>query len=160
MIDSSKKGIVESKFSKYEIARILGARALQISMNAPVLLKIKKEELESISYDPLRIAEMEFYEGVLPITVKRPLPSRSADRIAKMKEESIPKKQKVIEKPKEKEAVKEKAQPKEEPSIEGAEKEEEEIIKEVAGTELMELATPEDEAEQESTFEADAGGEE
>ena len=27
-------------FSKYEISRILGARALQISMNAPLLIKI------------------------------------------------------------------------------------------------------------------------
>ena len=31
-------------FSKYETARILGARALQIAMNAPLLIKINKED--------------------------------------------------------------------------------------------------------------------
>lgn len=30
-------------FTKYEIARIIGARALQIAMDAPILLKITKE---------------------------------------------------------------------------------------------------------------------
>lgn len=64
-------------YTKYEIARILGARALQLSMNAPVLLVIPKEKLEELNYDPLRIAEMEFTAGVLPITVKRPMPERT-----------------------------------------------------------------------------------
>ena len=63
-------------FTKYEVARILGARALQLSMNAPVLLVISKEKLEEINFDPLKIAELEFEAGVLPITVKRPLPER------------------------------------------------------------------------------------
>ena len=35
-------------FTKYEVARILGARALQISMDAPLLLKIEKKKLEEI----------------------------------------------------------------------------------------------------------------
>ena len=38
------------KFSKYEVARILGARALQIAMNAPLLIKLSEEELENIEY--------------------------------------------------------------------------------------------------------------
>lgn len=63
-------------FTKYEVARILGARALQLSMNAPILLVMKKEQLEELNYDPLKIAELEFSSGVLPITVKRPLPER------------------------------------------------------------------------------------
>lgn len=63
-------------YTKYEIARILGARALQLSMNAPRLLKIEKSKLEEIKYDPLKIAELEFRAGVLPITVKRPMPKR------------------------------------------------------------------------------------
>ncbi|MFC1686245.1 DNA-directed RNA polymerase subunit K [Nanoarchaeota archaeon] len=63
-------------FTKYEIARILGARALQLSMNAPMLLAISKEKLEDINFDPLKIAELEFNSGILPITVKRPLPGR------------------------------------------------------------------------------------
>ena len=68
---------IEEKYSKYEIARILGARALQLSMNAPLLLKIEKDELERIRYDPLEIAEIELRAGVLPITVKRPLPQKT-----------------------------------------------------------------------------------
>ena len=35
-------------FTKYEKARILGARALQVAMNAPSLVKIKQEDLEEI----------------------------------------------------------------------------------------------------------------
>ena len=38
-------------FTKYEKARILGARALQIAMNAPLLIKINPEDLEKIKYD-------------------------------------------------------------------------------------------------------------
>jgi len=63
-------------YTKYEKARILGARALQISMNAPLLLAIPKEKLDQINYDPLKIAELEFEAGILPITVRRPLPQR------------------------------------------------------------------------------------
>jgi len=64
-------------YTKYEVARILGARALQLSMNAPILLNLSKDKLEELSYDPLRIAEMEFTSGILPITVRRPLPQRT-----------------------------------------------------------------------------------
>jgi len=67
---------VKENYTKYEVARILGARALQISANAPVLLKLSKEELEEMHYDPIKIAEKEFEEGILPITVKRPLPKK------------------------------------------------------------------------------------
>jgi DNA-directed RNA polymerase subunit K/omega len=153
MIDSGKKQVVESKHTKYEIARILGARALQLSMNAPVLLKLEKKELEAVNYDPLKIAEMELYEGVLPITVKRPLPQRSTEKIIKVKEEV---KEKAEEKKEEK--VQEQAKEKE-VEVGAPEKEEEEIIKAVEGTEVMELAKPEDETEPEGEFEADAGGE-
>lgn len=61
-------------YTKYEIARIIAARALQLSMNAPILLKIPKEKLEEINYDVIKIAEMEFNAGVLPFTIKRPQP--------------------------------------------------------------------------------------
>jgi len=64
------------KHTKYEIARILGARALQIAMNAPMLIDIKKDRLEELNYDPLKIAEIEFNAGVLPITVRRPFPQK------------------------------------------------------------------------------------
>ena len=61
-------------FTKYEKARIIGARALQISMGAPLLLNLKEEDLEKIMYNPIAIARMEFEKGILPITIKRPLP--------------------------------------------------------------------------------------
>ena len=49
-------------FTKYEIARIIGARALQIAMDAPILLKITPKELEEMRYDSLKISEKEFKE--------------------------------------------------------------------------------------------------
>ena len=68
---------VYKKYTKYEVARILGARALQISMNAPLLLNISKEKLEELDFNPLKIAEIEFEADILPITVKRPLPQKT-----------------------------------------------------------------------------------
>ena len=68
---------VYKKYTKYEVARILGARALQISMNAPLLLNISKEKLEEMDFNPLKIAELEFEADILPITVKRPLPQKT-----------------------------------------------------------------------------------
>lgn len=60
--------------TKYEKARIIGARALQIAMGAPLILKLEKEDFEKINYDPIKIAEREMEEEVLPITIKRPMP--------------------------------------------------------------------------------------
>lgn len=54
---------VES-FTRYEKARIVGARSLQISMGAPLLIATD-------SIDPLEIADEEFKEQKIPITVKR-----------------------------------------------------------------------------------------
>jgi len=51
-------------YTRYEKARIIGARSLQISMGAPVLVK-------SDSIDPLDLAIEEYEQGVIPITVKR-----------------------------------------------------------------------------------------
>ncbi len=64
------------KLTKYEKARLVGARALQIAMGAPLLLKLSKAELESIQYRPVTIAKLELEKDVLPITIKRPLPFR------------------------------------------------------------------------------------
>jgi DNA-directed RNA polymerase subunit K/omega len=57
------------KLTRFERARVVGARALQVSMGAPVLLDIP-EMLKS----PIDIAEMELREGVLPISIRRALP--------------------------------------------------------------------------------------
>ena len=60
------------KYTKYEKARMIGSRALQLSMGAPFLVKLYQEELTKINFDPIEIAILEFDEGVLPITIKRP----------------------------------------------------------------------------------------
>jgi DNA-directed RNA polymerase subunit K len=54
------------KYTRFEKARIIGARALQISMGAPSLIKIPKDILF-----PIDIAMLEFKEDAIPITVKR-----------------------------------------------------------------------------------------
>lgn len=54
------------KYTRFEKARIIGARALQISMGAPTILKIPKDIIS-----PIDIAMHEFNEGAIPITVKR-----------------------------------------------------------------------------------------
>jgi len=53
-------------YTRFEKARIIGARALQISMGAPILIKVPKGVV-----DPVQIAMLEFEEGVIPITVIR-----------------------------------------------------------------------------------------
>ena len=77
----------DKNFSKYELARVLGARALQIAMDAPLLTEISVEKLEEINYDPMEIAKIELEANALPINVKRPLPKRRNVKIKKTKEE-------------------------------------------------------------------------
>jgi DNA-directed RNA polymerase subunit K/omega len=56
--------------TRYERSRIIGARALQISMGAPILV----EELEKLG-NPVEIAEKELEYGILPLTIRRTLPN-------------------------------------------------------------------------------------
>lgn len=63
------------EYTKYEHARIIGARALQISMGAPFMIKLSDEELKKIGYNTVEIAKLEFKQGLIPITVKRPMPN-------------------------------------------------------------------------------------
>ncbi len=53
------------QYTRFERARILGARALQISMGAPGVLETPTE------VDPLFIAVREFQAGSIPLTVQR-----------------------------------------------------------------------------------------
>lgn len=53
-------------YTRFERARIIGARALQITMGAPILINVLKENI-----DPIKIATVEFEKGVIPITVMR-----------------------------------------------------------------------------------------
>ncbi|KAK1399563.1 DNA-directed RNA polymerases II, IV and V subunit 6A [Heracleum sosnowskyi] len=57
--------------TKYERARILGTRALQISMNAPVMVELAGET------DPLEIAMKELRSRKIPFTIRRYLPDGS-----------------------------------------------------------------------------------
>lgn len=54
------------RYTRFERARIIGARALQISMGAPILIEVPENVI-----DPIGIAEYEFAKGVIPITAKR-----------------------------------------------------------------------------------------
>ena len=110
-------------FTKYERARILGARSLQIAMNAPLLIKINKEDLEKINYNALKIAEIELDSGVLPISIKKPFPMKKEEKLKRPKEIKVS-----------------------DENLEKMEEEEEqEIVKE---GEIMELANPDDEVEE------------
>jgi len=61
------------KYTKYEKARLIGSRALQLAMGAPFMLKLDEPKLRSLRYNPVEIAKLEFEKGVLPITIKRGL---------------------------------------------------------------------------------------
>ena len=61
--------IFPKKYTRYEKARIIGARALQVSMGAPVLVEVP----ENIT-NPIDIALLEFEKNAIPITVVRRLP--------------------------------------------------------------------------------------
>ncbi|MDI6917474.1 MAG: DNA-directed RNA polymerase subunit K [Thermoplasmatales archaeon] len=54
------------EYTRFEKAAIIGTRALQIALGAPVLIKIPKNVI-----DPLKIAMLEFEKNIIPITVKR-----------------------------------------------------------------------------------------
>lgn len=66
----------EEKYTKFEVARMLGSRALQISMGAPFLVKLSEKQLEELSFNPIEIAKLELEQDALPLTVKRPLPGK------------------------------------------------------------------------------------
>jgi DNA-directed RNA polymerase subunit K len=55
--------------TRFERTRIISARALQVSMGAPVLIKTGAN-------DPKEIARLEFEKNVLPITIKREMPKK------------------------------------------------------------------------------------
>ena len=63
-----------TKYTKFEKARMIGSRALQIAMGASFLIKMSEDDLKKIGYNPIEIAKLEFEKGIIPITVKRPLP--------------------------------------------------------------------------------------
>lgn len=115
-----------SEFTKYERARIVGARALQLAMNAPLLIKLSEEDLEKLHYDVLKIAEVELDSNILPISIHKPFPKRKE---AALKRAAVPK---ISDDSKKK-----------------IEEHDEEKIEEEG--EIMELAQPDDEAVEEDS---------
>lgn len=58
----------EDKLSRFEVARLIGARSLQVALGAPLLIKTDKG-------DPTEVAKEEFRNKLIPITIKRKLPN-------------------------------------------------------------------------------------
>lgn len=61
----------KDRLTRFEVARIIGARALQISLGAPVLIKVKSKK-----FDPIELAKEEFKACRVPMTIKRTLPNK------------------------------------------------------------------------------------
>jgi len=67
----AKERITTRYMTKYERARILGTRALQISLGAPIMVELEGET------DPLQIAMKELRERKIPLIIRRFLPDQS-----------------------------------------------------------------------------------
>lgn len=70
LIDKAQR-ITTRYMTKYEKARVLGTRALQISMNAPLMVDPANET------DPLKLAMKELRERKIPMIIRRYLPDGS-----------------------------------------------------------------------------------
>jgi DNA-directed RNA polymerase subunit K len=57
------------RLTRFEVARLIGARSLQIALGAPVLVETGE------ATNPIDLAKLEFKNKILPITIKRKLPS-------------------------------------------------------------------------------------
>jgi len=64
-----------SRLTRFESTRVLSARALQLSLGAPPLVK-RTSELSM-----LEVAEKEFLQKVLPLSVLRKYPNGKMKRI-------------------------------------------------------------------------------
>jgi DNA-directed RNA polymerase I, II, and III subunit RPABC2 len=65
------------KLTRFERARIIGARSLQITLGAPILVQLSPDMSDSID-----IALLELEEDVLPMTIRRTLPDGAHQDVA------------------------------------------------------------------------------
>jgi DNA-directed RNA polymerase I, II, and III subunit RPABC2 len=73
MINLAKNALIgPPKLTRFERARIVGARSLQVSLGAPILAPLPDNVM-----DPIEIAVVELREKVLPMTIRRTLPEGS-----------------------------------------------------------------------------------
>lgn len=54
------------EYTRFEKARVIGARALQLAYGAPPLMKVPEGMI-----NPIDLAELEFDKGIIPITILR-----------------------------------------------------------------------------------------
>ena len=76
----NEKGLITTgppTLTRFEKARIMGARALQLSLGAPVFITIPKNIISS-----LEIAMEELNQRLLPIVIKRSLPNGDYQNIS------------------------------------------------------------------------------
>ena len=66
LLDRGTSCVVNMKYTRFEKARIIGSRALQISYGAPVLVDYPENLI-----DPIDIAMLEYDNDMIPITVIR-----------------------------------------------------------------------------------------
>lgn len=67
--------LAKARITRFELARVIGARSLQISLGAPVLIDVGGER------DPIATAMAEFEAGAVPMVVVRVLPDNTIERI-------------------------------------------------------------------------------
>ncbi len=68
----------EDRLTRFEVARIISARALQIALGAPVLVKSDKT-------DAIELAKEEFRKKMVPVTIRRTLPTGEVRIVSIMK---------------------------------------------------------------------------
>lgn len=61
----------KNRLTRFEIARVVGARALQLSLGAPPLVNPDEAPVK----DPIAIAVLELLKGLLPMTIRRMRPN-------------------------------------------------------------------------------------
>ena len=64
------------KLTRFERARIIGARALQLSLGAPPFVPVTPEVR-----DPIHLATLEVKSGALPLSIRRNLPDHTSQNI-------------------------------------------------------------------------------
>ena len=64
------------KLTRFERAKIIGSRSLQISLGAPVFIKIPKD-----INDPIRLAVKELASGSVPLSIRRTYPNGHSQNI-------------------------------------------------------------------------------
>ena len=85
--DSSYRPIKTTEYlTKYEKARVLGVRAMQIAQGAPV-----QPDIDSNITDPLLIAEEELRKKKTPLIIRRFLPDGTYEDVAVRHLESLDK---------------------------------------------------------------------